>query len=441
MNGILEALTLVLPSVLVLLGLTLASGFFSGSETALFYLTRDELRTLQLGKPRERLVAQLLRDPDRLLTAVLFWNLLINLTYFALSVVLARQLSNEGHTTLAGVMSVVSVASIIAFGEVVPKSLAVVFHRRIAVLVSLPLAVTVRVLDPILPWLGLTTRVIRRTVWPHVRREPYLHASDLERAVETSNLSAETILHEQQILHRILDLSEITAEEVMRPRGTYTTHSSPVSLKDIKGRILSTDYLMLRDSINGDADTDAIGGVVPLSSLWVATDDDLAKNSEPVLHVPWCASLADVLQMLRTRLCDVAVVVNEYGETIGVVTYEDVIDTVLVPHPSRAKRVLRREVVLKVAEGRYHVDGLTTLRYLAQRLGFEYEPPEDRLLTVSGMFQEELERMPQVGDTCVWEGYSLRVIEASDRGRLRVVVDKVSEENSAPDVSGNQVSQ
>ncbi len=433
MNVILEALTLILPGVMVLLGLTLASGFFSGSETALFYLSRDELRLLQVGKPRERVVAQLLRDPDRLLTAVLFWNLLINLTYFAISVVLARQLASEGHATLAGVMSVASLASIIAFGEVVPKSLAVVFHRRIAVLVSWPLAIAVRLLDPILPWLGLTTRVIRRTVWPHIRPEPYLHADDLEKAVETSNLSAETIRHEQQILHRILDLSEITAEEVMRPRGTYTTHISPVSLGDLKGSILSTDYLLLRDGENSDSDADAIGGVVPLSSLWVATEDDLAQYAEPILHVPWCASLADLLQMLRNRLCDVAVVVNEYGETIGVVTYEDVIDTVLVPHPSRAKRILRREVVLEVAEGRYHVDGLTTLRYLAQRLGFEFEPTDDGLLTVAGMFHEEFERMPQVGDECAWNGYSLRVIEASERGRLRVVVDQREGNISIPE--------
>lgn len=434
MNGILEALTIALPGITLLVGLILLSGFFSGSETALFYLSRDELRLLQVGKPRERVVAQLLRDPDRLLTAVLFWNLLINLTYFAVSVVLARKLASAGHTAAAGMMSLGSLAAIIAFGEVVPKSLAVVFHRRIAVLVSWPLAIAVRVLDPILPWLGLTTRIIRRTVWPHIRTEPYLHADDLEKAVETSNLSAETIRHEQQILHRILDLSEIQVEEVMRPRGTYTTHGSPVTLSDLKGKALATDYLLLQDDDVRDADTDAISGVVPLTSVWKATDEDLSLQSEPVVHVPWCATVANLLQTLRSRLCDVAVIVNEFGETVGIVTYEDLIDTILVPQPSRAKRVLRREVVLEVAEGRYHVDGLTTLRYLSQRLGFEFEPTEDGLHTVAGMFHEEFERLPQVGDECKWNGYSLRVIEATERGRMRVVVDKQTSDESETSV-------
>src|SRR5690606_994903 len=113
-----------------------ASAFFSGSETALFYLSRDELRTLQTGRSRERLVATLLRDPDRLLTAVLFWNLIINLSYFAVSVVLTRRLMADGRTALAGLWSAATVVTLIIGGEVLPKSLAVVFHRSIAVWVG-----------------------------------------------------------------------------------------------------------------------------------------------------------------------------------------------------------------------------------------------------------------------------------------------------------------
>jgi len=78
-----------LPAILAMAGLVLASGFFSSSETALFYLSRDDLRAFRVGPRRQRLVASLLANPDRLLTAVLFWNLLINLTYFAITIVLS----------------------------------------------------------------------------------------------------------------------------------------------------------------------------------------------------------------------------------------------------------------------------------------------------------------------------------------------------------------
>lgn len=418
---------LSLPGLLALVGLAAASGFFSGSETALFYLSRDELRILQVGKPRERAVAELLRDPDRLLTTVLFWNLVINVTYFAVSVVVARHVAERQGGAAAGTVSAVTLAGIIVFGEVLPKSISVLFHRRIAVLISWPLTIAARALDPVLPVLGLTTRVLRRTIWPHIRPEPYLHADDLEKAVETSNLSAETIRREQQVLHRILELAEITAEEVMRPRGAYTIHPPevPFPLTRLESNNAANDYLLLQDPDVSDDDSDAIGTAVPLAALWSLDESNLTAQAEPVVQVPWCASLADLLQSLRNRLCDVAVVVNEYGETIGVVTYEDVMETVLLPLPSRAKRILRREPMLQVAEGRYHVDGLTTLRYLSQRLGIDYEPTAEGLLTVAGMLHENLERIPQVGDECIWNGYCFKVIETTDRSKLRVMVTEV----------------
>jgi CBS domain containing-hemolysin-like protein len=115
-------------------------------------------------------------------------------------------------------------------------------------------------------------------------------------------------------------------------------------------------------------------------------------------------------------------VVNEYGETIGVVTYDDLIDTILGESPSRTRRVLRREPMLEVAPGRYHVDGMTTLRFLSERLGTEYEPTADGLLTVAGMLHEEFERLPLPGDECAWNGWTFRVIEVARRGRVRVMV-------------------
>ena len=138
------------PAILAMVGLVLASGFFSSSETALFYLSRDDLRAFRVGPRRQRLVAGLLANPDRLLTAVLFWNLLINLTYFALSIALAREVSSRNPQDFPGgaatVIPLLSLLGIILFGEVLPKSLAVVFRRRLATWLAWPLAIAVRII-------------------------------------------------------------------------------------------------------------------------------------------------------------------------------------------------------------------------------------------------------------------------------------------------------
>jgi CBS domain containing-hemolysin-like protein len=137
---------------------------------------------------------------------------------------------------------------------------------------------------------------------------------------------------------------------------------------------------------------------------------------------------------MRDELASVAVVVNEYGETIGVVNHEDLVDTVLAPEPSRARRVLRREPVLEVAPKRYHVDGITSLRYLAQRLNVDYEPTVDGLTTISGLLHDELERLPNVGDEIVWHGWKIQVIDADRRGRVRVMVSPASTASSPTQV-------
>ena len=321
MDEFLQAAPLWLPGVVAMCCLVLASGFFSGSETAIFYLSRDELRSLQIGRSRERLVAALLRDPDRLLTAILFWNLLINLTFFAVSVATARRLMDHELPAAAGLVSVLSLAGIIVFGEVLPKGLAVAFRRPIAILVGWPLAVSVRVLDPVAPGLRGATRSLRRVFWPRLTREPYLEVDDLEKAIEFSNVGKDVIRREQQVLHNILDLSEMTVEEVMRPRGTYDVWAPPVHREDVRGRLNDTDYLLIQD----DA-PDSISAAVPLNALPAIPPLNIEACGETVIHVPWCAPLSSTLEQMRSNLVSLAAVVNEYGETVGVLTYEDLVD-------------------------------------------------------------------------------------------------------------------
>lgn len=389
------------------------SGFFSGSETALFYLSRDELRAFRIGKPRERLVAELLQNPDRLLTAVLFWNLLINLTYFAISIVVARQLETANHPAAAGMFSLLSLFGIIVFGEVIPKSLAISTRKTVASLVSYPLAVAVRFIDPVAPYLQTVTILLRRTFWPKFRAEPYLDTDDLEKAVEATELSETLIQQERQLLHNVIDLAEIPAEEAMRPRGSYLTFEAPVHSADLNGQVPPSGYLLL-----SEPGTDSINRAVPLLNFSVLPQVHLEESAEEVIVVPWCASLASTLQLLRERFCNVAEIINEYGETIGIVTYEDILDTILRPQPSRGKRLLRREPVVELESGSYQVEGITTLRYLCARLDIDFEPSEEGTHTVAGLLNEQLERIPVVGDHCRWQGYRFTVTEVFRPGSL-----------------------
>jgi putative hemolysin len=408
--------TLLLMSTM--LCLLIGSGFFSASETALFFLSTEEVQAFQRGEHAgERLVVALLERPDRLLTAVLFWNLVINLTFFACGVVISGQLMSEGHRAAAGIFGVLSLSLMIVFGEVVPKSCAVMFRQTLARLVSFPLAFAVKAFDPLVPLFESVTRAMRRVFWPDIKREPYLHPEDLEQAIENSAGNPSVLRQERQVLHNILDLSTIVVEEVMRPRGTYRAVRAPVHLSDLADSPIPADYLVLQT-----AEGDDVVGAVPLASIKTLAHRNLESIAEDVIHVPWCAPVAQVLQRLHDASLSLASVVNEFGETVGVVTYEDIVDTILSAEPSRARRVLQRDPVLNVDQDTWHVDGMTSLRYLSRRLKIGYEPEVDGQVTVAGVFHEELERIPELGDTCEWRNFQFTIIQLKNRQQFRVLV-------------------
>lgn len=408
--------TLLLMSTM--LCLLIGSGFFSASETALFFLSTEEVQAFQRGdRASERVVVALLKRPDRLLTAVLFWNLLINLTFFTCGVVISGQLMSEGHRATAGVFGVLSLSMMIVFGEVVPKSSAVMFRQTLARLVSFPLAFAVQLFDPLAPSFESVTRALRRVFWPDIKREPYLHPEDLEQAIENSAGNPSVLQQERLVLHNILDLSEILVEEVMRPRGTYRAVRAPVHLSDLADSPIPADYLVLQT-----AEGDDVIGAVPLASFTSLAHRNLESAAEDVIHVPWCAPVAQVLQRLDDAALSLASVVNEYGETVGVVTYEDIVDTILSAEPSRARRVLQRDPVLNVDQDTWHIDGMTSLRYLSRRLNIEFEPEVDGQVTVAGVFHEKLERIPELGDTCEWQSFQFKIIQMKNRQQFRVLV-------------------
>ena len=141
--------------------LIVLSGLFSASEAAYFYLQRQDLRFLAAGNAAQRTAARLMQQPDRLLSAVLFWNLVINMIYFTISARVGMQLENHQDGSGWGVLFAIgSVFLVIFCSEMFPKSFAVLRSRSYAGLVAIPLALAVRCVDPLLPLLRFTNLYI-----------------------------------------------------------------------------------------------------------------------------------------------------------------------------------------------------------------------------------------------------------------------------------------
>ena len=311
------------PLFATMLLLAAASAFFSCSEAALFSLQSDDRRALRGGATSAQAAMRLLDLPDRLLMAILFWNLIINVVYFAIASVISIQLERQGQRAEAGLVALVALLAIILISEMIPKTVGVLMPRFFARLVSLPLTAAVRLFDPISPFFSTINQAVRRVFFPHFQAEPYLSLRDLEQAITVSTADEELAALERLALQNIVLLSDQRADELMRPRKQYQSFSPPVNLEDLGGRPTRSGYVMVTEP-----DTDEITGAIALNYLPTVPRHHLEKFAKPVVYVPWCATAAAVFEELQSEQQEVAAIVNELGETIGIVTLEDLLQNV-----------------------------------------------------------------------------------------------------------------
>ncbi|MGI9456249.1 MAG: CNNM domain-containing protein [Aeoliella sp.] len=403
------------PYLAAMLLLMAGSAFFSSSEAALFYLGRDERERLAQGGTTGRLAAELLTTPERLLTSILFWNLVLNIAYFAVASRIGLALERQGHSREAGIFTVGSILAIILLSEMLPKNLAVLWPVQLSKLVSLPLATATRLLDPLLPSVRAVYHVSLRTLLPGFRREDVLELDDIERAITLSTPDKTLARQEELVLHQIVSLTEVVAEELMRPRREFTFYHAPVSLDDLRARSPQGDYLLI-----AEPGSEELEMAMPLAQLIDAPPTHLERICHPVPYVPWCASGADTLDLLQSSRGGIAAVVNEHGETIGIVTFDDVLH-LLFSNP--AVREGARAVVSSIepaGDRQWKLGGSVTLRRLAKQL--KIEPVATKSVTVAGMLQEQLQRLPQVGDEVAWGPCLFEVIDSGQPGVVTVFV-------------------
>lgn len=396
--------------------LTAASAFCSCAEAALFSLQPDDRRALRGGNAAQRTAVDLLRRPDRLLTAILFWNLVFNFGYFVVGSQINLRLSEQDREGEAWALTAGSLVAMLILGEMLPKTVGVLQARFWSSLLSLPLAAIVAVLDPVMPAFAAANNFLQRLLFPNFKREPYLETSDLERAIELSTGDAHLAAKEQSALRNIVLLSELSAEELMRPRNQFPSFTPPVDIGDLGGELPPGGYLLVTEP-----DSDDIASAIPLKRLTTVPRQRLERFARTVVYVPWCAPAAAVLDELQRQDREVAAVINEFGETIGIVTLEDLFETIFQEDSSRSARLLATSSIRPLDDGRWLVTGITNLRRLSRHFDVPLEPAIS--VTVGGLLQERLQRQPEPGDDVLWSGFRFHVVEVNETGAQTIELE------------------
>lgn len=387
------------------------SAFFSGSEAALFSLHEKQRRRIATAGGAGKRVGVLLSEPDRLLSAILFWNLLINMTYFAIAAGIGGRLDADSQVGSTGaiVFTMTSLLTIIFLSEMLPKSFAVLAPVRVAFWIATPMNLALLVVGPVLPIVRAANVAARRLLWPSFQPEPELDLADIERAIELGTDDAALLQRERSVLRELIAISETRADELMRSRSRLELVTLPVLSDWTPSERISGGYVYVTN-----VDDETIVGSIHTQMLRPSQWEDLEDACEPVLYVAWSAKVAQVFDQLMQEEQRVAVVVNEFGESIGAISVEDILRSVLAP-----RHVVEddEDTMIALPDGRWRLAGTLSLRVLTKQL--DLDEPEERTATVAGFIQRFNERLPRVGDTAMLGNFRLTVID-DDGDNIRI---------------------
>jgi len=387
------------------------SGFFSGTETALFSLTRGQLYRLRNSRGAGRLAARLMAQPNRTLNRLLLGNLLVNVAYAGLSALLVLDLP-PGPPWVAPVVSLVPLLALILLGEVTPKLVAHALGETWAVPAAAPLVLIGRVLAVPL-WIleyflvGPMTRIAA----PASAGKAHIEADELASVLALSAKRGIISHDANALLQEIVDLTDLRVADVMVPRVdmiAYDMDAPRAGLIDLFRRT------GLRRIPVYEGDIDHVTGLVHAKRLLFQAQRPLRQIVGPVVFVPEAGNVERLLAQFRVRRVQTAIVVDEYGGTAGLVALEDVLEEIVgdIPDPDESPEA---PAVRQLAPGQYLLNADLAIHEWADAFGIDLA--HRRISTVGGFVTAQLGRIARVGDELTYRNLRFRV-ETMRRRRI-----------------------
>jgi putative hemolysin len=404
--------------------LLVCSAGFSAAETALFSLSRADLYNLGHDPRRlNRLVPALMRNPADVLATVLLGNNLVNILYFVNSalLVLWAETNLVGGQWWAWGLAAATLLAVVLAGEVIPKAVAFVFPRRLAPPAAAVLAVLARGVRPLQRVLMLVVvEPLTRLLAPTRRHGGGLSAEELASLLALSQRRGLIGQDESQLLQEVLELTDRRAADIMVPRVdmvAYPEDGSQEGLLDLARRTRITKVPVYQ------RDLDHVVGVLFVKRLLAQPQEDFRRLLEPVQFVPATASLERVLLQFRATRSQLAIVVDEYGGTAGLISLEAVLEEI-VGDIADAREVQPAPAVRQVAPAEWLVDGDLPVHEWAE--AFPTDLGGARFTTVGGFVVSLLGRLPRPGQTVRYRNVTFTVEGMRGRrvARLRVRLEE-----------------
>lgn len=399
--------------LVVLAACTLASGFFSGSETALVGISRERVHRLAATSRTGRDLRRLVEEPERTLSTLLVANNLVNVLAAAVATTLFIDLlgADWGPWVATGTVTAV----LLVFGEITPKTLAARFPDRYALAVAPTIVQLAKVLEPVARAFASITRALLRLLRiPVADAADLVTEDDIRALAEIGERGGHIEEVERAIIDALFDLADRPLRDVMTPRVDVVALSEPVTLDAVRDAVAATGHS--RYPVVGE-DLDDLRGILHVKDLLqLRVDPDpgtIHALLRPPHYLPESTTVLAALEAMRHHRYAMAVVLDEHGGVEGLVTTKDLLAELVGELGDEYDPGL--PAIVPLDEGRWLADGRLPVEELAETTGAELE--EGPYSTVAGLFLAAAGRIPAEGDAVEVDGVRLVVVQM-DRNRI-----------------------
>ncbi|MFT6623983.1 MAG: Mg2+/Co2+ transporter CorB [Cycloclasticus sp.] len=395
----------------LLAALILLSAFFSGSETALMRVNR--YRLLHLMKSNHmgaKMAHKLLKKPDRLIGLILLGNNFVNILATSIATIIALRLYGEAGIAIAtGLLTFV----ILIFSEVTPKTWAAIHPERLAFFASIIYTPLLKILYPLVWFVNVLSNLLLKALGINVHHDT--DASMRHEELRTIVTEAGTLIPEahKDMLLGILDLEEATVEDIMIPINEIHGIDLDDDIDEIKKQLFSSPYsnmLVFKTNI------DNVQGYFRIKDLFNLINNDgfdhekLLSVKRDTYFIPNNTSLYQQLINFQQNKQQIALVVNEYGNILGLITLQDVLEEVIgefTTDPSDSSPDIQRK-----SDGSLFINGNITIRELNRSL--HWSLPTGGPKTLNGLILEYLESIPEQGTSLKLYGHPIEIVQMDE---------------------------
>ncbi|WP_408070584.1 HlyC/CorC family transporter [Butyrivibrio sp. JL13D10] len=379
---------------IILILLVFLSAFFSSAETAMSCVSRVRIKAL-VGENNKRAirVQKILDDYQKMLSAVLIGNNIVNLSASALATIYVQRIWGDWAISLGtGVLTIV----VLIIGEIIPKTIATTYAENMALFYSGIILLIMRILTPVIWIVNAIADIVLGILRVDKNNHQLMTENELKTYVDVSHEDGVIESGEKEMIYNVFEFSDAVAKDVMIPRIDMSCVSSDAEYHEVM-RVFKQE-MYTRIPVYED-NQDNIIGLINIKDMVLVSDKDNFKISDYLREAYYTyeyKKTADLLMEMRKNAQNVAFVLSEYGATVGMITLEDLLEEIVGEIRDEYDSD-EEEQIRELGDGRFLVEGNMKLDDVNDALGTAFE--SDDYDSIGGLMIESLDRLPRGGET------------------------------------------